>query len=95
VKAGPPLFGPLGLLLTPHHHHLIAVNGDAVGNPSTNQLNMDVELTRRGDVVATRQLDASGIAGGLFGITLTEFQHELSLVFVDDNDNTVKIQKTR
>jgi sugar lactone lactonase YvrE len=95
VKSGPPLFGPLGLVLTPRERHLVLVNGDAVGNPSPDQFNLAVELTRHGEVVATRQLDNTGTAGALFGITLTEFQHELSLVFVDDNSNSVNIQKTR
>jgi hypothetical protein len=92
VFAGPPLAGPLGLLLAPKPtDHLIAVNGDSVSN---NTPNLAVELTRQGKLIATKTLDTNG-PGALFGITLTEFQNKLSLVFVDDNDNTVKIQKTR
>jgi hypothetical protein len=91
VFAGPPLEGPLGLLLTPTAH-LIAVNGDSVPN---NTPNLAVEITRQGKLIATKTLDTSGTSGALFGITLTEFQNKPSLVFVDDNDNTVKILKTR
>ncbi len=90
VFAGAPLEGPLGLLLTPHH--LIAVNGDSV---TSTMPNLAVEITRNGKLVATKTLDASGTPGALFGITLTEFQDKPSLVFVNDNDNTVKILKTR
>src|SRR5262249_30810958 len=90
IFAGPPLEGPLGLLLA--QSHLIAVNGDSVAN---NTPNLAVEITRHGKLVATKTLDTSRTPGALFGITLTEFQHEPSLVFVDDNDNTVKILKTR
>lgn len=91
VFAGAPLEGPLGLVLTPNAH-LIAMNGDSVSN---NTPNLAVEITRQGKLLATKTLDTSGTPGALFGVTLTEFQNMLSLVFVDDNDNTVKIQKTR
>jgi hypothetical protein len=91
VFSGAPLQGPLGLVLTPSRH-LVTVNGDA--QPSGTPNNLAVEVTRSGELLATRQLD-SGAAGALFGVTLTVFEHELSLVFVDDNDATVKIQKTR
>ena len=91
VFAGPPLEGPLGLLLTPTAH-LIAVNGDSVTSTTPN---LAVEITRQGKLIATKTLDTSGTSGALFGITLTEFQNKPSLVFVDDNDNTVKILKTR
>jgi hypothetical protein len=94
IKEGSPLFGPLGLVLTPQRT-LLTANGDAVNNPQPGQENMAVELSRHGDVIATRQLDNSGTAGALFGITLTEFEHEPSLVYVDDNDNSVNIIKTR
>jgi hypothetical protein len=90
VFAGAPLEGPLGLVLTPSD--LIAVNGDSITSTTPN---LAVEITRNGRVVATKTLDKSGTPGALFGITLTEFQNEPSLVFVDDNDNTVKILKTR
>jgi hypothetical protein len=91
VFAGPPLEGPLGLVLT-SSSHLIAVNGDSVMSPTPN---LAVEITRQGKLVATKTLDTSGTPGALFGVALTEFQGEPSLVFVDDNDNTVKILKTR
>jgi hypothetical protein len=90
IFAGPPLAGPLGLLLA--QSHLIAANGDSVSN---NTPNLAVEITTHGKLVATKTLDTNGPPGGLFGITLTEFQNKLSLVFVNDNDNTVKILKTQ
>jgi hypothetical protein len=93
VFAGAPLEGPLGLLLTQDpQDHLIAVNGDSVTSATPN---LAVEITTHGKLVATKTLDTTGVAGALFGITLTEFQDEPSLVFVDDNNNTVNIQKTR
>ena len=92
VFAGPPLEGPLGLVLA--GHNLIAVNGDSVMSATPN-LAVEITATPHGKVVATKTLDTSGTPGALFGITLTEFQGEPSLVFVDDNDNTVKILKTR
>jgi DNA-binding beta-propeller fold protein YncE len=91
VFAGPPLQGPLGLALTPHRH-LIAANGDAQGTGVP--FNTVVELTRAGKVVAQTQLD-TGTAGALFGIAITEFQGEPSLVWVDDNSFTLNITKTR
>ena len=92
VFEGAPLEGPLGLLLT--ENHLIAVNGDSVTSTTPN---LAVEITRHGKLVATKTLDTTTpvTPGALFGITLTEFQDKPSLVFVDDNDNTVKILKTR
>jgi hypothetical protein len=90
VFAGPPLAGPLGLALTPERH-LVTVNGDAIASFTPNRA---VEITELGGVVATKTLD-DGAPGALFGITLTNFLNKPSLVFVDDDDNTVKILKTR
>ena len=89
VFAGAPLEGPLGLVLA--GHNLIAVNGDSITSATPN---LAVEITRQGKLLATKTLDTSGTSGALFGITLTEFQDKPSLVFVDDNDNTVKILTT-
>ena len=92
VFAGAPLAGPLGLLLTPTSPPvLIAVNGDSV---SSTMPNLAVEITRQGKLLATKTLD-TGLPGALFGITLTEFQNKLSLVYVDDNTNVVSILKSR
>ena len=91
VFAGAPLAGPLGLLLTPPpQSHLVTVNGDSV---TSTMPNLAVEITTHGKLVATKTLD-TGLPGALFGITLTEFQKELSLVYVDDNTNTVNVLKT-
>jgi hypothetical protein len=89
VFVGSPLAGPLGLLLTPERH-LVTVNGDAIESSTPNRA---VEITEAGGLVATKMLDG-GAPGALFGITLTNFQNKPSLVFVDDNENTVKILKT-
>lgn len=92
VFAGAPLEGPLGLVLA--EHSLIAVNGDSVSNATPN-LAVEITATPHGKVIATKTLDTSGTPGALFGVTITEFQNNPSLVFVDDNDNTVKILTTR
>ena len=90
VFAGAPLEGPLGLVLA--QGNLVAVNGDAVMSPTPN---LAVEISRNGKLLATRTLDTSGTPGALFGIALTEFEGEPSLVFVDDNQNSVNVQETR
>jgi DNA-binding beta-propeller fold protein YncE len=95
VFSGPPLAGPLGLVHVPGIDHLVAVNGDAVTTTPATPPNMAVEITEHGKLVATRQLDTSGTAGALFGIALTRFQGELSLVYVNDNENSVNVLKTR
>jgi hypothetical protein len=92
VFSGPPLFGPLGLVLVPGSKHLVAVNGDAVMSDTPN---MAVEISQHGDLIAQKTLDDSGTSGALFGIALTTFEHELSLVWVDDNNNNVNVSKTR
>lgn len=86
VFSGAPLEGPLGLVLV--GHSLIAVNGDSVMSPTPN---LAVEITRQGKLLATKTLDTSGTSGALFGVTVTEFQNKTSLVFVDDNGNSVNI----
>ena len=88
VFKGAPLEGPLGLLLA--QDHLIAVNGDSITSTTPN---LAVEITTHGTLVATKTLD-TGNPGALFGIALTKFQGETSLVYVDDNTNTVNILKT-
>lgn len=91
VFAGAPLEGPLGLVLA--GHNLIAVNGDSVSNATPN-LAVEITAVPHGKVIATKTLDSSGTPGALFGVTVTDFGNAPSLVFVDDNDNTVKIVQT-
>lgn len=94
VFAGPPLAGPLGLVHVPGWDHLVAVNGDAIATTPATPPNLAVEISESGRLVATRQLDNGGTPGALFGITLTTLQGvPNSLVFVDDNDNTVRVIK--
>lgn len=90
VVAGAPLKGPLALAWTPVGT-IVASNGDAAGDPSTPP-NMVVEFTpATGRFVATAQLDTSGVPGGIFGITITRFAGTPSLVYVDDNSNSVNV----
>jgi hypothetical protein len=90
VFAGPPLAGPLGLMLA--QGNLIAVNGDSVASATPN---LAVEIARNGKLLATKTLDGSGTPGALFGVTFTEFQGKPSLVYVDDNTNVVNILQAR
>ena len=69
-----------------------ADSSDAVASSTPN---LAVERTRHGELVATRALDDSGVPGALFGIALTDFGHAPSLVYVDDNDDSVNILPTR
>lgn len=90
VVSGAPLKGPLALAWTPFGT-IVASNGDAAGNPSTPP-NMVVEFNpATGRFVATEQLDTSGVPGGIFGITITRFAGTPSLVYVDDNTNSVNV----
>lgn len=94
VVSGPPLRGPLALAKSPFDT-LVTSNGDAAGNPSTPP-NLIVEIDpKRGRFVATRQLDTSGIPGGLFGIDIARFGDRASLLFVDDNTNTFNVLPSR
>jgi hypothetical protein len=63
VLRGGPLHHPRGLALDPLTGHLLVSNGSV-----DNEL---VELTTAGAVVATRNLDPSGTAGGITGLATT------------------------
>lgn len=91
VFTGAPLAGPLGLALVPNLRHLVAVNGDSVASTTPN---LAVELTLRGELVATKALDHSGVPGALFGVTLAPAEDDLALVFVNDNSSTVNVLST-
>jgi hypothetical protein len=88
VFSGAPLRGPLALAQTPDGT-IVASNGDAAGSPSTPP-NMVVEIEpSEHEIVATRQLDTSGTAGGLFGIAVGALRGQTGLFYVDDNANTL------
>lgn len=96
VAAGGPLEGPLGLAWSPLGT-IITSNGDAAGPAQTPaNINRVVELNPRdGRFLATRQLDASGTAGAIFGITIARFRGKESLIYVNDNTNSLDVLSRR
>lgn len=93
VLANGPLNGPLALAWSPDGTVIVS-NGDALlpAGPSTPQPNLVVEFDpSNGKVIATRQLDTSGTPGGIFGIAVAPLSGSTSLIFVDDNTNTVNV----
>lgn len=90
VLSGAPLKGPLALAWTPLGT-IVASNGDAAGSASTPP-NTVVEFEpRTSEVVARRQLDTSGVAGGIFGITIAPVTGKVSLVYANDNTSMVDV----
>jgi hypothetical protein len=88
VVSGSPLQGPLALAETPIGT-LVTSNGDAV-NP-TPTTNLVVEINPRTDsFVATRQLDP-GPPGGIFGVFVVTLAGNPSLIYANDNKNTVNV----
>jgi hypothetical protein len=89
VISGAPLKGPLALAWSPVGT-IVASNGDAAGDPSTPP-NMVVEFNPFShSFVTARQLD-TGAPGGIFGITIAKFSERTSLIYVNDNTNTVNV----
>ncbi|TWP37296.1 hypothetical protein [Leekyejoonella antrihumi] len=80
VASGAPLNGPLGLALT-HDGDLLTVNsGD----------NTLVEITPRGTVITTRDLDPVDPPGGaLFGLATST--HPRGVYYVNDDTNTLNL----
>ncbi|GAC1439859.1 MAG: hypothetical protein NVSMB55_02550 [Mycobacteriales bacterium] len=77
-----PLHTPQGLAIDPNTGNLLVANG-AVNN------NL-VEINPAGTVIATRNLDPSGAAGALFGLTTTKDPSGNTLIYyVNDNTNTL------
>jgi hypothetical protein len=87
VFAGPPLNGPISSALLPGGHL-------ALGNTlDPNGTNLMVEITPRGRIVATKNVD-TGPGAALFGMVATgrsDDRDDVKLYFNDDNDNTVKV----
>ncbi|HEX7377622.1 MAG TPA: hypothetical protein VF278_10950, partial [Pirellulales bacterium] len=82
------LHGPLGMVQAPNGDLIIA-NGDAV-NPDPNHSNELVEITPRGQLAGSFQLD-SGPAGAAFGLAVTSDNGVTRLAAVDDDTNSVHI----
>lgn len=92
IASGAPLQGPLGLAWAPNGN-IVASNGDATGPPETAAtMNLVVEVNpNRGSFVDARQLDNSGTPGAIFGIAIAPVNGESSLIYVNDNTNTVNV----
>jgi hypothetical protein len=90
VAQGAPLEGPLALAWAPNGD-IVTSNGDAAGPLQTRgNINRVVEINPdNGNFVATRQLDTSGTPGAIFGITIGPVNHHESLIYVNDNTNTL------
>jgi hypothetical protein len=89
VVSGSPLQGPLALAETPIGT-LVASNGDAVNpNPTTNNLVVEIN-PRTNSFVTTRQLDP-GPPGGIFGVFVATVAGNPSLIYANDNTNTVNV----
>ncbi len=79
---GGPLHTPQGLAIDPSTGNLLVVNG-AVDNTLT-------ELSIKGKVISTRNLDPTGAPGALFGLTATQETDGNTLIYyVNDNTNTL------
>ena len=83
------LHGPLGLVLTPTGH-LVVANADAV-NPDPAQPSEIVEFTPAGQFIGQFSLDPN--PAGPFGIALGAHANDdvFSFAAVDDNTNTVSV----
>lgn len=81
------LHGPLGLVLTPQGH-LIVANGDAV-NPDPNHPSELDEFSLDGDFLASFTVDTT--PGSAFGIALAQHGDDIRFAAVDDNTNSVTI----
>jgi len=87
VFAGAPLNGPISSALLSNGHL-------ALGNTlDPNGINLMVEITPRGRVVATKNVD-TGAGAAIFGMVATGGRNDHDtdkLYFNDDNDNTLKV----
>jgi hypothetical protein len=88
VVSGSPLQGPLALAETPIGT-LVTSNGDAVNPTSTTNLVVEIN-PRTKSFVATRQLD-TGPPGGIFGVVVANVAGNPSLIYANDNRNTVNV----
>jgi sugar lactone lactonase YvrE len=89
VVSGAPLKGPLALAQSPSGT-IIASNGDAAGSANTpDNINRVVEFDPRQHAsVTSLQLDNSGVAGAIFGITIPTSGRS-GLYYVNDNTTTL------
>ena len=79
------LHGPLGLLITPSRH-LIVANGDAVNFDPNHPSELE-EYSRDGAFLASFTVDAT--PGGAFGIAISGHGDEVRFAAVDDVPNSV------
>jgi len=87
VFAGPPLNGPISSALLSNGHLALGNTLDANGT------NLMVEITPRGRVAATKNVD-TGAGAAIFGMVATGGRRDgddEKLYFNDDNDNTLKV----
>jgi uncharacterized protein (TIGR03118 family) len=85
----PHLRGPLGLLIAPNGH-LIVANGDAVNADPTGKQNSELlEFSSKGKFVGEFQVDPN--AGSAFGVAVSSDNGELRFAAVDDATNSVSI----
>ena len=81
LSSGGSLNDPLGLTVAPNGHILTVNGGDG----------FITEITPRGQQIAKKLLDNTGMppgSGALFGLT---FDRDLGIVFVDDATNTLNV----
>ncbi len=92
IVSGAPFEGPLALAWAPNGD-IVASNGDAAGPPQTpSNINRVVEINPRNhSFVTSRQLDTSGTPGAIFGIAIGRVGDHESLIYVNDNTNTVDV----
>ncbi|MBV8370683.1 MAG: hypothetical protein JO036_17360 [Candidatus Eremiobacteraeota bacterium] len=84
VFHGAPLNGPISAALLPGGHL-------ALGNTlDPNGTNLIVEITPRGRVVATKNVDA-GNGAAIFGMVATGNDDNVKLYYNNDNDNTLRV----
>jgi hypothetical protein len=84
VFHGAPLNGPISAALLAGGHLAVGNTLDPSGT------NLIVEITPRGHVVATKNVD-TGPAGAIFGMVATGSDDDVKLYFNDDNDNTLRV----
>jgi hypothetical protein len=85
VFAGPPLNGPISSALLFNGNLVIGNTGNKSGR------NVMVEMTPRGQILATRNVD-KGASGALFGMVATGGNaQDVRIYFNDDNHNDLRV----
>jgi hypothetical protein len=85
VFSGPPLNGPISSALLFNGNLVIGNTGNKTGR------NIMVEMTSRGQILATRNVD-KGASGALFGMVATGGNtQDVRIYFNDDNHNDLRV----